>query len=429
MTRRLAWTASGVAALALALAVPVLRGAIAPAVQQGPLHRVLREDFSRRVVAEGNLVAAEATQLGPPPTSRHAMTIAWLAPDGSRVAAGEVVVRFDPSELEKNLEEGENEQAQADNRILKQQVREDSAIRNLERDAEVADLELGYAREFQSRDPSIYSRVQVIESEIDEGLAVERKDHAEDVRVIRGDLAQVELDLLAIERRKAELKVSQAREGLELLEVRAPHAGIFVLKKVWGRIPEVGQTVWGGNSIAEIPRLEQMEAEVFVLEADAGGLEVGVPAQVTIEAHPERHYQGTVRQVDALAQPRFRNVPVQYFGVKLQLDRTESDVMKPGQRVRAELLLGERQDVLTVPRQAVHDREGRSVVYALRDGEFEPLLVDLGPSSLGRVVVDAGLEAGERVALFDPTRPASGAEPAGDAAPASAAGGVGGAAR
>lgn len=430
MSRRLILALGAGATLVAALSLPWLGTVLDAGTHDGPLHVVRRGEFVRRVVAEGNLVAAEATQLGPPPRSRP-MTIAWLAPDGSRVRAGDVVIRFDPSEMEQNLEEGENEQAQADSRIETRRVREGSAIRNLERDAGVAELELGYAQEFQSRDPSIYSRAEVIESEIDQGLAEERKSHADDMREIRSELAQVELDLLAIERRKAELKVKQAREGLQLLEVRAPHDGIFVLKKVWGRTPEVGQAVWGGNSVAELPRLEVMEAEVYVLEADAGGLEVGAPARVTIEAHPDRVYEGTVRQVDALAQPRFRNVPVQYFGVKLALDRTDRDVMKPGQRVRAELLLGERDDVLTVPRQAVFESEGRSVVYALRGGELQPQTVELGPASLGRVVIDSGIEEGDRVALFDPERPEHRDRPAGEPGNGAAAAGssLGGAVR
>jgi multidrug efflux pump subunit AcrA (membrane-fusion protein) len=163
--------------------------------------------------------------------------------------------------------------------------------------------------------------------------------------------------------------------------------------------------VWRGNSIAEIPRLEVMEAEVYVLEADAGGLEVDLPAKVSLEAHPGRVYDATIKKVDALAQPRFRNVPVQYFGVELELERTEPEVMKPGQRVNATLLLGERKDVVAVPRQAIFEHEGRTVVYARREGDFAPLEVELGPASLGRVVIESGLEQGERVALFDPTRP------------------------
>ncbi len=85
--------------------------------------------------------------------------------------------------------------------------------------------------------------------------------------------------------------------------------------------------------------------------------------------------------------------------------------MKPGQRVRATLFLEQRKGALLVPRQALFDREGRTVVYR-RDAKtpggngFVPVEVKLGPSSLGRVVVDSGLHAGDVLAMRDPTRPA-----------------------
>jgi multidrug efflux pump subunit AcrA (membrane-fusion protein) len=98
-------------------------------------------------------------------------------------------------------------------------------------------------------------------------------------------------------------------------------------------------------------------------------------------------------------------VPVQYFGVMLELERTDPALMKPGQRVQADLSLDEQSDVLSVPRQAIFEREGRPVVYVGRGRRFKPRPVELGTAGLGRVVILSGLEEGERVALRDPTRP------------------------
>ena len=393
--------------LLVSAAVPALRGwSRGGGVEDLPVFEVSRADLVRRIRAEGNLVAAKATPLGPPPgNARGPLRIAWLEQDGTRGGEGDVVIRFDPSEMELDLEEGRSEQATTDSRITQRTVRETSAIRNLERDSDLADMQLDYSREFQSKDRQIFSRVEIIESEIDEELANERKQHAEDARDIREDLAEVELDLLDIERRKADLKVQQAEEGLQELEVRAPHDGIFVLKEVWGRVPEVGGIAWGGNTLAEIPELGEMEAEVFVLEADAGGLEVGLTAEVTVDAHPDRAFQAKVKKVDALAKRRFRRVPVQYFSVVLELERTDPEVMKPGQRVQAMLHLGQHDAVLAVPRQAIFEHENRNVAYVRRSGGFEPVEVELGPATLGLVVVESGLEEGDLIALHDPNRP------------------------
>ena len=142
------------------------------------------------------------------------------------------------------------------------------------------------------------------------------------------------------------------------------------------------------------------------VDSAGGGLEVGLPATVVLEAHPDVAYPAKVGKVAALAQRRDHRVPIQYFTVTLELDSTDTHVMKPGQRVRAEIVLDERPDVLTVPRQAVFEKDGEKIVYVHNGGGWEATEVELGPSSLGRLVIASGLEPGDRIALRDPTRPA-----------------------
>ena len=167
-------------------------------------------------------------------------------------------------------------------------------------------------------------------------------------------------------------------------------------------VPSVGQTVWPGNPLAEIPNLDEMVAKVYVLEADSGGLTEGLSASVRLEAHPREIHRATVRSVDALAMPRNMFVPVQYFGVTLEFEHTDPRIMKPGQRVVANLLLGESPDALTVPRQAVFEDEAGWIVYVARGSSFEPAAVKLGPAGLGRVEIAEGLSEGDVVALADP---------------------------
>jgi len=391
-----------------------------------PVVEVEREDFIRRVWAEGHLKAVNATPVSAPVDVQGPFKIAWLAPDGSRVSKGDVVVRFDPTELQKNLEDGRADEATAEKRTDQRRIERDSTLSNLSRDAEMAQLELKYAREFQSKDPEIFSRTEIIESEIDEDLAIHREASATGTRSIQEDLAGADLDLLEIEQRKAQLRIQEAEQGLQSLEITAPHDGILVYERDWrGETVEVGQSLWNRQAIAEIPNLDTMEAEVFVLEADAGGLTEGGPAELILESRPDEPYQATVKKVDALAKRKIRWVPIQYFGVTLELERTDPSVMKPGQRVRAILKLDELEDVLVVPRDAVFDDDDRKIVYRRTHWSFEAVEVALGPSALGRVVIESGLEEGDVIALKNPTReiddvldvdetgPASGGSPTG----------------
>ena len=262
------------------------------------------------------------------------------------------------------------------------------------------------SQQFQKKDELIFSRSEIIESEIDEELARERERHARAARATRQRLAGTEADLLAIDHRKAALKMGEAKAGLASLELTAPHDGLLVFRRNrMGQPPRVGDTLWNGQPIAEIPELGTMVAEVYVLEADAGGLAAGKPASVRLESRPDVEHRARIARVDALARPRLRESPVQYFGVVLELERTDPAVMKTGQRVRAWLALEERASALAVPRQAVFERDGRRIVYRRAGGGFEPVEVTLGPAAAGTVVVESGLAAGDAIALRDPTRP------------------------
>lgn len=405
--RRRGWIVAAVVTLAAgALAVGV--AGLGGGEPELPTATVERLDLVRWVPAEGVLRAARTTPLVVPREGSGRLRIAWLAPAGSRLAAGDLVVRFDGSELEDELANSEADLAAADERRAKLETRSRSDLANLERDAETARRELEHADRFAAEDEEIFSRVEIIESTLDRELAAERLEHAEEARRRSRRSSRTEREILEIERRRVETELSRARRGLAALEVRAPHAGILVYKRDWrGEPPRVGETVFPGQPLAEIPSLDEMEVEAFVLEADAGGLAAGKPARVRLEAHPGRLYDARIERVDTLAKPRVRASPVQYFAVTLELDRTEPEVMKPGQRVRAELRLAEARGALVVPRQAVFRRDGESVVWVERGGRFVPVAVELGPAGAGRISVEGPLEPGERVALADPARPAA----------------------
>jgi RND family efflux transporter MFP subunit len=380
-----------------------------------PTITVTPTTFVYQVKADGVLKAVRSTPLTVPLESEGAVKIAWLLEDGARVRSGDVVVRFDPTELENELIDGSVALSTSESQLNKKEVESGAKMSKLAEDEKLARSELQMAQEFQSKDPEIFSRVEIIESEIDEKLAEKRVHHAEDSLKAQRQLAETEVDLLSIERRKAQLKIDHAQKGLAALEVRAPHDGIAIFKRDWrGNELRVGDVAMRGQPLGEIPSLDEMEAEVFVLEADAGGLAVGRPADVVLASNSGAVYHGEIRTVDALPKPRMRRVPLQYFSVTVKLDRTDPSVMKPGQRVRATLTLEQRDQALVVPRQAVFDKKTQRVVYVLRGGDFEAVEVTLGPTSLGRVVIEKGLEAGDVVALRDPTASTVEAEAAAD---------------
>jgi multidrug efflux pump subunit AcrA (membrane-fusion protein) len=155
--RRIALAAAIGIAIIVLVGVASLRAFIAP--DDVPTIRVERKGFERRISAEGILTAVKATPLTPPLAAEGPLKIAWLAPDGSHVKAGDVVVRFDPTDKEKELADGRSDRDVADRKIAKKEAEDGAALRGLDRDAESARLDFEQAHTFQSKDPDIFSRV------------------------------------------------------------------------------------------------------------------------------------------------------------------------------------------------------------------------------------------------------------------------------
>jgi RND family efflux transporter MFP subunit len=369
-----------------------------------PTYKVEVIRFTRRVTADGNLKSTKATPLVAPTNAPGPLKIAWIVPDGALLKKDEVVVRFDPTDFETQLVAGESDRNTALNGIKKTDSDAGTTRTNLRRDAKQADAELAAARRFKFDDAEIFSRFQRIEAQIDERYASDKKQYAQGVLGVRENLSKADRDLLAIEQKKADLKIRNAEQGLHALEVRAPYDGILVLQRDWkGDTVRTGDTVWGGSPIGEIPDLNSMKAEVFVLEADAAGLAVGEKAVLNIEGKPGTSFVGKVTQVDKLARPRFPRVPVQYFGATVSLDKTVATLMKPGARVRAVLDIESRSGAISIPRQAIFEKQGKKLVYRRNGSKFEPVPIEIGSSTAGRVVVTKGVRAGDEIALRDPT--------------------------
>jgi RND family efflux transporter MFP subunit len=382
---------------------------------------VRRDKFVREVVATGTLRAVRATPIVAPPQSGRQQKIAVLARDGTVLAQGDLVVEFDPWEAQREAADGNADLAAAAAKIEKTKAEGGKTASALALDRDVAKEALSRAEEFQLTDEGLFSRNEIIESRLDRELFSKKADVAGRKLTTSGKLSAADRELGEIEANKARTKLDNAAKSLSALRILAPHDGLLVLEKNWrGETAFVGDSVWPGQKLAEIPDLSLLEARVFVLEADAAGLEEGLPVRLGIEGRPGAEFAGKVSRVDALAKPRDQGSPVKYFETTVALEKTDASFMKPGQRVRAVVRLEEAEDVIAVPRGALFDKDGRRVVYRWQDGAFAPVPVTVSRNSVSRVVVDAGLEPGDRIALRDPTAQAPAAASAARPAPTEA---------
>jgi len=366
-----------------------------------------RAAFVREVTAEGVLKAVRATPILAPAEQERAQKVAYLAKDGAAVKSGEVVVRFDPLEAEREAADGRDDLRSAQGKIARAKAEDGKTQQGLALEQKLAREELDRARTFELKDADLYSRHQIVESTLDKTLQEKKSKGAEERLQVSGRLGAAGVTLGSIEADKASLRLHQAEKSLRGLTVAAPHDGFFVLERGWaGETAHVGATLWPGQKVAEIPDLSELEARVHALEADAAGLKPGLVCRLVIEGRPGEVHPAKVGAVQPVARPRDRGSPVKFFETTVSLDHTDPAFMKPGQRVEVAIALEKIEDVLAVPRGALFEKDGRRILYLRRSGRFQPVEVQVGPNSVSRVVITAGLEPGDEVALRDPSEAA-----------------------
>jgi HlyD family secretion protein len=373
-----------------------------------PTAPITQEPFRRIAEANGYLKPVDTMLISSPRGQRRPRVIAWMADDGAKVAAGDVLLRFDDADEKLRVKSNLSDRTKADRSLEKERVSAVSKQTDRELTAGVTKEELARTKELGVKDQRFFSRNDVIESQLDEKLYDNRLKHAADAKVMEQKVSSRQLEVLGVERQKAITQGEEAQKALASLEVRATTAGTFVVERNGERMIRKGDMVWPGMRIAELATSLRMEAEVFVLEADAGGLAIGKEAELVVESQPNITYKAKVASVEPFPKPLHPDVPTQYFTARITSDEIPAG-LKPGQSVRVRVFLENRDKALVVPRQAVFERNGENVVFKeVGNNKFERVPVKLGPGTVGRLVVQEGPPVGTRVALRDPERSGNG---------------------
>lgn len=221
-------------------------------------------------------------------------------------------------------------------------------------------------------------------------------------------LSQVEAAVDLAHSKVSELagKLALAEQNLKNCELRSTVVGMVIYKEIFfgsdKRKVQVGDQVWPNQPIVEVPDLSQMVVETQIRETDIHKVERNQRVLVFVEAYPELRLEGEVRFIGTLAREEPGLAGPKYFQVTV-LVKDLDPRLRPGMSARVELLVEHMDNARFVPLESVFERAGRRYVYVLRDGKPEVQEILTGPSNENHIVVEAGLETGERVLLGDPS--------------------------
>jgi multidrug efflux pump subunit AcrA (membrane-fusion protein) len=338
------------------------------------------------------------------------LQIIKLAKANSPVKAGDVVVEFDATTLQRTRQErlselrqaeAEIDQARADARIVDEQSR--TALMKARFDVDRAALDVV--------DGDMIARLDYERAKL--GLEDARQRLKESEAKNRADQAANAANLAARERRKEKVQADLTRteSGLAGLQLRAPSAGVVNILTNYrtsgpmggGQEFREGDRAWSGAGIVELPDLASVHIAARLEETDRGRIATGQKATIRVDAVPDREYRATVSEISLLARADFMSgwPPPRDFDVKLQVDDADTR-LKPGMSAAVRVAVDRLTNVLVVPAEAVTLVDGRPTAYRLAGSQFEPVVVELARRGREQVVVASGLAAGDRLAAKKP---------------------------
>jgi HlyD family secretion protein len=182
--------------------------------------------------------------------------------------------------------------------------------------------------------------------------------------------------------------------------LRAPAAGTVLTRAVNPGEPVVPLTSYQpGTELATIADMSDLVFKGTVDEIDVGKLRVGLPARIKVGALPTDVVTGTVARIAPQAQQKDGAT---LFDIEIELAPTTSVTLRAGYSANADLIIREKNDVLTIPERVVVFEDGgkKTFVNLPGDGPKDPVrktAVQLGVSDGLNAEIVAGLKLGQKI--------------------------------
>ena len=391
--------------LLLGLSLPLFFGWFLWASREpAPKTAVVRREMVFGIPFEGQLVALENLELGPPDEVGNDIwqfNLNFLAVDGKEVQAGEPVLGFDASELAKKLQEAEAERDELAKTLEKREIEIETERRNRSLTLAEAEARARKSELLMSVPEELQSRRELETTRIDRDLA--QKEVGFRRRSLEGiDRAEaIELGSL---RRQWELKKSRVeflQKAVAAMTIKAPRAGMVIVRSRWNDDKfKVGDNVWRADKVVQMPVLSSLRARVEVDEAQAAQLAPGQPASFFLDSRPDREIAAEVEMITHSVLRKSATDAAKVLKVRIALKKEpEGVVLRPGMRLRGQVEQDRVAGVLALPEEAVRtDAEG---LYVVAPGVFGERILrpQLGRRSRGYFEVLGGLEEGQELLL------------------------------
>ena len=362
-------------------------------------------EFLVIIRCRGQLKAARSIEIYVPMVPQP--RVAWLAADGSLVKQGDPIVKLDSSATQQQLD-----QMQA--QLVAAQASLDQALAQARIDTEqdrsdLADSQFTVEKaRLEASKEEIVSRIQGEESKIDLGVA-EQKLKVEEATVDLHKASNTsKIASLTRQRDKAQADVNLMKSRIAQMEIKAPLTGFIVFSpnysQGWMNAKpfKVGDSVWPGGMLAEIPDLDSLQMDATVEEIDRGRIAVGQDVLVRVDALPELTMAGKLTQISLLAEQSNEFPPTRSFRAYAAIPKPDPH-LRPGMNAGMDIVINRIPKAISIPSKALFTRAGKPVVFLAESGHYRPVQVQVLARNPDELAI-SGIPAGSMVSLADPEK-------------------------
>ncbi len=249
------------------------------------------------------------------------------------------------------------------------------------------------------------ARIQLHRAEQLQNAGVQTQEQLDNART-NADSLQAKIALAQSQVVSADTRIQEAQQAVDNCTIRAPYAGIVVSKDA--QVGEMVSPVSAGGGftrtgIATIVDMNSNEIEVDVNESYISRVQDGQPVTAILDAYPDWEIPSRVRTIIPSADRQKATVKVRISFLKLD-PRILPDMGIKVTFLGAEQKRAAGADAATVliPQSAVHDENGKKIIFLVKDDKTERRAVTLGGSRGSDTEVIAGVSVGDTVVVKGP---------------------------
>lgn len=359
-------------------------------------------EFLVIIRCRGEIKASRSVQVYAPIVPN--LRIAWLAPAGETAKQGNPIIRFDSSSAQEQLQQKEAalKQAQA---TLDQAVAQ--ALITAEQDkSDLADSQFTVEKaRLEASKQEIVSRIQGEESKIDYDVAQQKQKVEEATVALHAASDRSKIASLTRQRDQAQTDVDVTKARIAQMEIKSPITGFLTFapnySQGWMNAKpfKVGDNVFSGMNLAEMPDLNTLQLDAKVEEIDRGRISVQQDVRVRVDSLPELTMPAKIGQISLLAEQSNEFPPTRSFRAYAPIPHPDPR-LRPGMNGGMDIIINRIPNAISIPSKALFTHSGKPTVYLQTKTGYRRVEVQVQARNPDEVAIK-GLSSGSLVALVD----------------------------